>query len=47
MTQGRVANKVLESFKKPHQLGSYTLTVGASIGITTFPEGGRDIKELS
>lgn len=43
---GRVANKVLESFKKPHQLGSYTLTVGASIGITTFPEGGRDIKEL-
>jgi len=43
---GRVANKVLESFKKPHQLGSYTLTVGASIGITTFPEGGKDIKEL-
>jgi len=43
---GRVAKKVLESFQKPHQLGSYTLTVGASIGITTFPEGGKDIQEL-
>ena len=43
---GRVANKILNSFKMPHQLGSYTLTVGASIGITTFPEGGKDIQEL-
>jgi len=43
---GRVAMKILESFKKPHQLGSHTLTVGASIGITTFPEGGKDIQEL-
>lgn len=43
---GRVARKILDSFKLPHQLGSYTLTVGASIGITTFPEGGKDIQEL-
>jgi diguanylate cyclase (GGDEF)-like protein/PAS domain S-box-containing protein len=43
---GRVAKKILESFEEPHQLGSHTLTVGASIGITTFPEGGKDIQAL-
>ncbi|MGB1296811.1 MAG: two-component system response regulator [Psychrobium sp.] len=43
---GRVANKVLKSFEEPHQLGSYTLTVGASIGISTYPEGGKDMQEL-
>ncbi|MCG7532106.1 EAL domain-containing protein [Psychrobium sp. MM17-31] len=43
---GRVANKILKSFEEPHQLGSYTLTVGASIGISTYPEGGTDMQEL-
>jgi len=43
---GRVAKKVLESFEKPHKLGTYTLTVSASIGITTFPEGGENIQTL-
>lgn len=43
---GRVAKKVLESFTQPHQLGNYTLTIGASIGITTFPEGGTNIQAL-
>lgn len=43
---GRVATKILESFEKPHKLGTYTLTVSASIGITTFPEGGENIQAL-
>ena len=43
---GRVAKKILESFEKPHKLGTYTLTVSASIGITTFPEGGENIQSL-
>lgn len=42
----RVAKKVLASFTSPHQLGNYTLTVGASIGIATFPEGGSDLQSL-
>jgi len=43
---GRVAKKILKSFDKEHQLGDHLIKVGASIGISTFPEGGQDITAL-
>ncbi|MDX8412561.1 MAG: diguanylate cyclase [Mariprofundales bacterium] len=37
-----VAEKVLQAMQKPFVLGTITCQVGASIGISTFPEGGKD-----
>jgi len=43
---GKVAKKILQSFELPHDLDGHTITIGASIGIATFPEGGEDIQDL-
>jgi len=43
---GKVAKKILQSFEVPHQLDGHSITIGASIGIATYPEGSDDIQEL-
>ena len=43
---GNVAKKILQSFEVPHQLDGHSITIGASIGIATYPEGSDDIQEL-
>ncbi len=42
----RVADRILESFKKPFAVGENDLHVTGSIGITIFPEDGEDLETL-
>ncbi|HEU4844003.1 MAG TPA: diguanylate cyclase [Burkholderiaceae bacterium] len=46
MTYVNVAEKLLASLSLPMELGSHTLTVGASIGIACFPADGQDATTL-
>ena len=41
-----VAEKILEDLKKPHNLGSTEKVVGSSIGVSAFPEAGREPDSL-
>ena len=41
-----VAKKVLSAFEKPFIVDGHEFTVGASIGISTYPEDGTDVEEL-
>jgi diguanylate cyclase (GGDEF)-like protein len=40
------AAKVLAELRKPHQIGGHLLDLTASIGISTYPEGGTDADGL-
>ena len=42
----RVAQKILEVFRKPFVLGDYHIRITTSIGIATYPEDGEDIETL-
>ncbi|MFQ5542954.1 MAG: EAL domain-containing protein [Nitrospiria bacterium] len=42
----RIAKKVLESISSPYYLEGHELFVSTSIGITVYPEDGKDQKEL-
>ena len=41
-----VAGRIRDAIGAPVQLGSYTLQVGCSVGIATYPHLGRDADEL-
>ena len=42
----RLAERIIESFKKPFTLGDKQIYVNASIGITIYPNDGNDIETL-
>ena len=42
----QVAEKILESIKEPFKLGGHDIHVGASIGISVYPEGGTTLDAL-
>jgi diguanylate cyclase (GGDEF)-like protein/PAS domain S-box-containing protein len=42
----RLAERIIESFKKPFTLGDKQIYVNASIGITIYPDDGNDIETL-
>ena len=42
----QVAEKILESIKEPFKLGGHDIHVGASIGISVYPEGGTTMDTL-
>jgi diguanylate cyclase (GGDEF)-like protein/PAS domain S-box-containing protein len=42
----RVAQKILEVFRKPFVLGSYQIRITTSVGIAIYPEDGEDIETL-
>lgn len=44
---GKVAEKILEAFCEPIQLGEHQRTVGASIGISVCPLDGVDLKVIT
>ena len=41
-----LAGRIRDAIGEPVQLGSYTLQVGCSVGISTYPHLGRDADEL-
>ena len=41
-----IAEKILQSFEQPFQLGNYKLEVSVSIGISVFPKDSSDVNEL-
>ena len=41
-----VAEKILQSFSEPFQLGAAAMSVTASVGMALFPEDGQDAEEL-
>ncbi|MEO1573612.1 MAG: EAL domain-containing protein [Pseudomonadota bacterium] len=41
-----VAQRILDALREPFVLGGQEVVVGASIGITTFPEDGADVDAL-
>jgi diguanylate cyclase (GGDEF)-like protein/PAS domain S-box-containing protein len=41
-----LAERIIESFKKPFTLGDKQIFVNASIGVTIFPDDGSDIETL-
>jgi len=43
---GRVAQRILEAFRKPFVLGGHWLHITASIGIATYPNDGEDADTL-
>ena len=43
---GLVAKKLLDTLREPFVIESHALNIGASIGISTFPEDGRNTVEL-
>lgn len=45
-TAAGVARSLLDSFRTPFTLEGHTLHLGASIGISLYPEGGRDATAL-
>lgn len=42
----QVAEKIIESIKEPFKLAGHAIHIGASIGITLFPEGGETLDSL-
>ena len=42
----KVANKILEDFKKPYYIRDYELYLSTSIGIAVYPEGGSDYQSI-
>src|SRR4030043_1516230 len=42
----RVAQKILEAFRKPFVIDSYQIRVTTSIGIVIYPEDGEDVDDL-
>ncbi len=42
----KIAQKLLEAFKRPFHFGDHELYVAASIGITLYPNDGEDIQTL-
>ncbi len=42
----RVAQKILEAFRKPFVLDAYQIRVTTSIGIAIYPEDGEDVETL-
>ena len=43
---GQVADKILASLKSPFEIRGHEIYVGASIGVSIFPEGGQTLDEL-
>jgi diguanylate cyclase (GGDEF)-like protein/PAS domain S-box-containing protein len=43
---GRVAQKIVHALHQPFHLDDHRITVGASVGISIFPEHGRDMEAL-
>ncbi|MGE0082263.1 MAG: MASE3 domain-containing protein, partial [Thiohalomonadaceae bacterium] len=43
---GRVAQKLVDSLHRPFHLDGQEITVGASVGISIYPEHGRDLETL-
>jgi len=41
-----IARNIIDSFKKPFQLNSHTISITTSIGIAVFPEDGGDANTL-
>lgn len=41
-----IAQRILQAMDKPFAIAGNTLVIGASIGISMFPEDGRDIESL-
>ena len=41
-----VANRIIHSLQQPIEIGTRTFRVGASVGITLFPQDGRTLEEL-
>ncbi len=41
-----LASKILSAFKRPFRIGESTLHINISIGVSLYPEHGRDIDEL-
>jgi diguanylate cyclase (GGDEF)-like protein/PAS domain S-box-containing protein len=41
-----IARNIIDSFKKPFQLNSHTISITTSIGIAVFPEDGEDPNTL-
>lgn len=41
-----IAEKVIKSLTRPHQVGSHSILVGCSIGIAVYPEAGTDADTL-
>ncbi|MBN1648534.1 MAG: diguanylate cyclase [Spirochaetales bacterium] len=42
----RVADKIMHELEKPVKIGNIRVKVGISIGISVYPENGRNIKEM-
>lgn len=42
----RVAEKVLQLFTQPFQIGNHSLTITPSIGIAVYPEDGADFEKM-
>lgn len=42
-----VANKIVEAFRQPIFVESHELFVSASVGISVFPEDGRELEQLT
>ena len=43
----QVAQVILNTIAKPHQIGDYNMTLTASIGIAVYPNDGDDLESLS
>ncbi len=43
----QVAQVILNTIAKPHQIGDYNMTLTASIGIAVYPDDGDDLESLS
>lgn len=43
---GRVAQRILSTFKEPLSIGHHHYYVGTSIGISVYPDDGQDVDEL-
>ncbi len=41
-----VANKLMSAFQQPFQIEEHSLNISASIGISVFPQDGKEIDEL-
>ncbi len=41
-----IAQRILQALDKPFAIGGHRVVIGASIGISMFPEDGRDIENL-
>ena len=42
----RVARRVLDNFSRPFSVGGHEFQLGASIGVTVFPDDGQDVETL-